>query len=164
MKKPSDSSLMLLLGAALLLVIFSRAVCIPNFVHSGPSTMNGIVHNLRQIQGAKEQWAFENHETNDIVVTRTMLDGMFGPRGYDAFVRPVARERYTINTLWKPAEAALTREVDGRYPRGTLVRLGTNAHEEIILPNQQGGANSSKTNRTSGAAALPSLTAKIGPL
>lgn len=103
--------------------------------------MSRIVGNLRQIQGAKEQWAFENHETNDVVVTRAMLDGMFGPRGYDAFVRPVARERYTFNTLWKPAEAVLTREVDRYYPPCTVVRLGTNTHEEIILPNPQSGGN-----------------------
>ena len=158
MKKPFRSSLILLPGAALLLCGLVWAICIPNFVHSGPSTMSGIVNNLRQIQGAKEQWAFEHHETNDIVMTRQMLEGMFGPRGYDAFIRPVAHERYTINTLWKPAEAELTKKVDGYYPRGTVVRLGTNTHEEIILPNQQGGANgrqpfSSETNRTSAAAA-----------
>jgi hypothetical protein len=120
--------------------------------------MSGITDNLRQIQGAKEQWAYEHHETNDIAMARQKLEGMFGARGYDAFVRPVAHERYTINTLWKPAEAELTRKVDGYYPRGTLVRLGTNARVEIILPNQQGRANgrqplSSDTNRTSAAAA-----------
>jgi hypothetical protein len=158
MKKPSHLSLILVLCAVLLLFGLVWAACRPNFVHSGPGTMSGIINNLRQIQGAKEQWAFENHETNDVVVTREMLDGIFGRGGYDAFVRPVAHERYTINTLWKPAEAELTKKVGGHYPRGTVVRLGTNAHEEIILPNQQGGANgrqpfSSETNQTSAPAA-----------
>lgn len=140
MKPSPHLSRVLGIGAVVLLFGFLWAICGPNFVHSGPSRMSGIVNNLRQIQGAKEQWAFENHETNDVVVTRAMFDGMFGRRGYDAYVRPVARERYTINTLWKPAEAELTREV-GYYPRGTVVRLGTNTHEEIILPNPQGGGN-----------------------
>lgn len=158
MKKPSRSSPVLLVGAILLVFGLAWTICIPNFIHSGPSTMSRIINNLRQIQGAKEQWALENHETNDVVVTREMLNGVFPHGGYDAFVRPVAHERYTINTLWKPAEAELTKKVDGYYPRGTLVRLGTNTHEEIILPNQQGGANgrqpfSSDTNRTSAAAA-----------
>ncbi len=157
MKKPSHSTLILLLGAAVLLFALIWAICIPNFVHSGPSTMSRIIQNLRQIQGAKEHWALENHETNDIVVTREMLDGTFGRGGYDGFVRPIVHERYTINTLRKPAEAELTRKVDRYYPRGTLVRWGTNAHEEIIFPNQQGGANrswpvGSETNRPSAAA------------
>jgi hypothetical protein len=144
MKKPSHSTLILLLGAAVLLFGVIWAISIPNFVHSGPSTMSRIIQNLRQIQGAKEHWAFENHETNDIVVTREMLDATFGRGGYDRFVMPILHERYSINTLWKPAEAELTRKVDGYYPRGTVVRLGTNAHQEIILPNQQGGANGSR--------------------
>jgi len=157
MKLPPHRSGVLWLSAIGLMFGLIWAICMPNFVHSGPSTMSRIINNLRQIQGAKEQWALEHHETNDVVMTREMLDGLLGRGGYDVVVRPVARERYKINTLWKPAEAELTKEVDRRYPRGTLVRLGTNTHEEIILPNKDGAANRSQpvrseTNQPSAAA------------
>jgi len=157
MKKPFLITLILLPGAAVLLYMLVCAIFIPNSVRSRVGKINAIVKNLRYIQAAKEYWALEHHETNDIVITQQMLEEAFGTRGYDAVVRPVAGERYRINTLWRPAEAELTKMVDGDYPPGTVVRLGTNARPEIILPNQPGGAKggqpfSSETNRTSSAA------------
>jgi hypothetical protein len=53
-----------------LLVLF-RFVMIPNFVgghHYSP--MNACINNLRQIDAAKQQWAWENNKTNfDTVIT-----------------------------------------------------------------------------------------------
>src|SRR5215471_5413476 len=60
-----------LVSLALLLVL----IAITNFPRK-PSALNRIVNNLRQIQGAKEQWAWENHETNDVLVTPEVLDAM----------------------------------------------------------------------------------------
>lgn len=49
-------------------IVLLAAIMIPNFVH--PKTVyarNSCINNLRQIDGAKQQWALENHKTtNDI--------------------------------------------------------------------------------------------------
>jgi hypothetical protein len=46
------------------------AVTVPNFVRKGPSKLNGIINTLRQIDAAKQQWAFERGITNIAQVTK----------------------------------------------------------------------------------------------
>jgi hypothetical protein len=45
-------------------------VVIPNFVNSrATSSQNACINNLRQIDGAKNEWALENSKTNGTVAT-----------------------------------------------------------------------------------------------
>jgi hypothetical protein len=133
-------------------LVFVGALVMPNFVRSGPGKTTGIEWRLRLIDTAKQEWAADHHQTNDVVMTTEDIAPYlthFFPQG---MIRPVAGERYMINTLWKAPEAELTRELEGRA-KGTLIRV-----DDYILPNPQGGANrrqasSSQTNRTSEPAA-----------
>lgn len=101
-------------------------LCIPNFVRSGTSKTNAIISNLRQLDGAKQQWALEHGRTGAVIVTTQDI------APYLRHFKPVAGERYSLRTLLQYPEAQLTREVDGR-PKGTVLRLGTNS-VEIIGP------------------------------
>jgi hypothetical protein len=51
-------------------LIFGAAVVVlvsQNFIHSGTTPGNGCINNLRQLDGAKEQWQLELHKsTNDV--------------------------------------------------------------------------------------------------
>lgn len=68
--KPKSSSVtnfiinwVLILGV----LAFLAAIAVPGFVRSGHSSQNVCINNLRQIDGAKQQWALENHKsTNDV--------------------------------------------------------------------------------------------------
>ncbi len=41
------------------------AIAVPNFVHArGVAQKNACISNLREIDGAKEQWALENHKVD----------------------------------------------------------------------------------------------------
>lgn len=56
-----------------IIVAFVALLCLikmPSCVKSGPSLKSSCINNLRQIDGAKEQWALENHKKlKDIVTT-----------------------------------------------------------------------------------------------
>ncbi len=110
-------------------------LCVRNFVRSGPSKTTGIISNLRQIEGAKEQWGVDHKRTGAVVVTKEDLAPYLrNPRSSYGWVKPVAGESYRFGTLAKPPEAQLTRQVDGR-PRGTVIRLGS-TNIEIIGPSK----------------------------
>ena len=131
------------------------AIAIPNFVRSGPGRLNGIVNTLRQIDGAKQQWAFERGITNVAQATNELTDanvsaylsGGEGRKnrdgfGFDRSGRPYsgAGEEYRIKPLNTAPEAYLTKDFkEGRgssylLPKGTTIRL-TDSDYEIILPN-----------------------------
>jgi hypothetical protein len=128
-----------------ILVIGLLYAAIPNFVHSGPSKRSGIFNNLRQIDAAKNQWAFEHGVTNlsqyngqlsakDL--TPYILATLFDSNGVK---HPLAHEIYTINSLGKFPEAKLTRELEG-LPKGTIITFVTidksnNLAEHFILPS-----------------------------
>lgn len=135
MKTPQPLRSAVFLGVALLALAGLLAlVCIPNFVGGGPSKTSRITNNLRQLAGAKEQWALEHSKTGAVAVTREDIAFYFGRGGIDAYIVPVANERYTLGNLNQSPEALLTRPLEGR-PKGTIIRLGTNSAVEIILPN-----------------------------
>lgn len=51
------------------------AIAIPSFVRARTtSQMNACVNNLRQIDGAKDQWAIENNKVDTDAVATTDLD------------------------------------------------------------------------------------------
>ena len=56
--------------AVIALVGFFAYIAIPNFIKSrSTSAQNACVNNLRQIEGAKNEWALENSKTNGTVAT-----------------------------------------------------------------------------------------------
>jgi len=130
----------------------------PHFNRSGPSKTSGIIDNLRQLDGATQQWAIEHGQTGGVIVTwEDLAPYLRRTPNLGVWVKPVAGEKYTLKTVKESPEAELTRELEGR-PKGTVLRLGSNLDVEIILPNPQGEGNgrqpfSSETNRTSAAAA-----------
>lgn len=70
-------SLIVIIGG----VLFLAAIAIPNFIrHPVTSQQNACINNLRLIEGAKQEWATENHKTtgpvswNDILPYLTEID------------------------------------------------------------------------------------------
>lgn len=52
------------------------AIAIPNFVKArGTAQKNACINNLRQIDGAKEQWALENKKSEGATVVDTEVEG-----------------------------------------------------------------------------------------
>jgi hypothetical protein len=123
------------------------------FVGGGPSKTSTIINNLRQLDGAVQAWAYEHHQPDTAFARKQDV----APYLHNGWVVSVAGEHYTIGSVTQSPQAELTRELGGR-PKGSIFRLGTNGLSEIVLPNEQGGANGrqpvgSETNRTSSAAA-----------
>jgi hypothetical protein len=55
------------------------AIAIPNFIREpNTSPKNECINNLRQIDGAIQQWALENNKTNSDIPTWTDLKGYLG--------------------------------------------------------------------------------------
>jgi type II secretory pathway pseudopilin PulG len=51
------------------------AIAIPNFVKARTTAQkNACVNNLRQIDGAKEQWALENRKSEGSAITQSEVD------------------------------------------------------------------------------------------
>jgi hypothetical protein len=127
------------------------------FVHTGPSKTGTIMANLRLIDGAKQVWAFDHHQTGAVAVTKEdIAPYLTHPPYVKGWPKPVAGERYTIGLLTESPEAELTRDL-GQLPKGTRFLL-TETNGGMILPNPQGGANGGQpvhleTNRTPAAAA-----------
>jgi prepilin-type N-terminal cleavage/methylation domain-containing protein len=91
------------------------AIAIPCSIRARDnSRLSGIRHNLRQIEGAKTQWAIENKKTTgDPVGNIAVLSNYFS---HNSGVHDVMRETYVPNAIGTPAEADL--------PKGAS--LGTN--------------------------------------
>jgi hypothetical protein len=86
------------------------------------SKISVIINNLRQIDGAKQQWAIERNLTGGVAVTREDLSNYLGLGDHLGWIKPVAGERYILNVLTQAPEAELTREVEGK-PKGTRIHL-----------------------------------------
>ncbi len=62
------------------------AIAIPNFVRARTTSQkNACINNLRQIDGAVQQWALENHKQGSDAVTTANLTGYLG-RGANAVI------------------------------------------------------------------------------
>ena len=73
------------------------AIAIPNFVQARNTAMKHVcINNLRQIDGAKQQWALENKKQNTDMPTEAELTAYLGQGG---FPRCVAGGHYTINAV-----------------------------------------------------------------
>ena len=133
----------------LFVVGFFLAIALPNCVGSNPGihNVNGIVNNLRQLDAAKMEWAFQHESgvTNQyqaMQLTNQPTEQDLSPylhfsNNQGGLIPPVAGESYTINPLNEPPEAKLVRKLDG-YPKGTIIRLDDSPNSfpyKIILPN-----------------------------
>jgi hypothetical protein len=95
------------------------------------SKINAMVNNLRQLDGAAEQWAIDHHQTGAVLVTEADLTNYLRRS-----LQPIAGERYVLRPRPESPEVVLTREVEGR-PRGTVICFATNLEVRFIPPNQK---------------------------
>lgn len=158
---PAKSKYSWLWSVFLLIVILGLMAVVfkPNHIRSGPSRLSSIINNLRQIDGAKQQWALEHGITNALQFTNQPTEQDVAPYlrssidrvdrngfGFDRNGHPIsgAGEKYTINSLGLSPEAQFTSEFKENVnfltlPKGTIVRLKViklgEVREEIILPD-----------------------------
>jgi hypothetical protein len=94
---------LLAVGAAVPIGMIA-AVAVPNFVKArGTAQKNACINNLRQIDGAKQQWALENKKTDTDSPTRTDLKPFLSNKQFP--VCP-AGGTYTINPVSKQPECS----------------------------------------------------------
>ena len=73
-------------------------IAIPSFVRARQSTqLNSCLNNLRQIDGAKDQWAIENNKATGQAVVATNIDDYL-KRGFAGVSEPTGGT-YTINAV-----------------------------------------------------------------
>ena len=102
------------------------ALAIPNCARISPhSKLNPIYNNLRQLDGAKQQWAIENKVTGMVQISEKDIFPYLGRGLHDFKEITVANERYTINSLGVSPEVYLTKKIE-HLPRGTVIRFSTN--------------------------------------
>jgi len=88
-----------------------------NHDHGHP--LNGIANNLRILEGAKEQWVLEHHQTNGALPTPADLAQYLKNR---EFIKPAGGEIYTINPVGERITAKLTRKLYD-YDAGQLLTV-----------------------------------------
>ena len=127
--------------------VFLFAIAIDNSNRSKVSKFNMIINNLRQIDAAKNQWAFEHGVTNfDQIANQTnqlsekdLIPYFHFPNKQGGLVPSVADEIYTINVLNKSPEAKLVHKIEMPWPKGSVIRFSQNpklnAYYEITLPD-----------------------------
>lgn len=119
---------------SLVLMLVSLALLVLALVGGRQDTRSPtrrIINNLRQIDAAKAQWALEHHQTGAVALSRQDIGRYIGAPGH-GWIRPAARENYTIGLLTEPPEAELTRPVSG-LPKGTRVRLNSTNGPEVRI-------------------------------
>ena len=122
----------IILFAAILLAAFAFFAVLDRF--SGPrfptSAKNSLLHTLRQIDTAKQQFAAEHGGTADTVPSREQLLQYFPQEFW------WKGAEYRIKSMREQPEAQLVRPCD-ELPPGTVMRLSTNKiGYEIVLPNK----------------------------
>ena len=99
------------------------ALSVPNFIKArSTSPANAIVNNLRQLDGAKQEWAMEHHEPADAVPTMDDLkDYLKGDVS-----KSIAGEKYDIGKVSEPVtadlEAKKAKQI-GALPSGGAARF-----------------------------------------
>jgi len=129
MSDPKRLFRLYLVGGILIFGALALSICIPNYVRSPRSKTMAIINNLRQLDSAMQQSAFEHGKTGAVVVTE---QDVLPYLRYS--LKPIAGERYVFKTLSQPPEAQLTHRFEGR-PKGSVLRLNTNGTFDVILPN-----------------------------
>ena len=76
------------------------AIAIPNFVKArGTAQKNACINNLRQIDGAKQQWALENHQISTAAPLSPALMPYLGRGTQGGWPSCPAAGVYTINNV-----------------------------------------------------------------
>src|SRR5215469_8040088 len=76
------------------------AIAIPNFVRARTTSQtNACINNLRQIDGAKQQWALENHQISTAAPASTALMPYLGRGTAGSWPTCPAAGTYTIGTV-----------------------------------------------------------------
>ena len=76
------------------------AIAIPNFVRArSTSQQNACINNLRQIDGAKQQWALENHQISTVTPGQASIQVYLGRGGTGTWPSEPAGGSYTINAV-----------------------------------------------------------------
>lgn len=77
------------------------AIAIPNFVRARTqSQKNACINNLRQIDGAKQQWALENNQTTSVTPTSANLKSYLGRGAGGSFPTcPTGAAAYTVGSI-----------------------------------------------------------------
>ena len=97
------------------------AIAIPNFVRARQTSQtNACINNLRQIDGAEQQWALENGKvTGDAAPVAADLGVYLGRKGtaadiYCPLSTPAALAGYNINTVGT-APTCANNKADGKH-------------------------------------------------
>jgi Mg-chelatase subunit ChlD len=114
------SSWLVPMAAAAAVVILLIPLALPNFSRARlASQRSTIANNLRQLDGAKQQWALENHKSGNDVATLDDLKPYMrgGPPS-------LAGETYVVGKVSEPVQAELSaskaKKVLGRLPAGQV--------------------------------------------
>jgi hypothetical protein len=147
-----------LLTVVLLIAIIGLfiAIAVPNFVGGGPSKLSSIINVLRQIDGAKEQWAYEHGLTNSVNSSKEITQQDIAPYfkrgsidkfgfGFDqnGYIHAGKGIIYSINPLDVSPEAKFTSDFrESRWPSGWKIPKGTamifsGVYEKYILSGQE---------------------------
>ena len=100
-EKPGKSWINALAAAAVVMLL--GALAMPNFIKTRTTSQsNAIINNLRQLDGAKQQWALENHKS--AIDEPTMND-------LEPYLRnnfpSIAGEKYVVGKIGEPVAADL---------------------------------------------------------
>ena len=84
------------------------AIAIPNFVRArGTSQKNACINNLRQIDGAKQQWALENKQVSTATPTSTDVTPYLGRGTGGTWPACPASGTYTVGAVNTPPTCTL---------------------------------------------------------
>ena len=96
------------------------AIALPNLFRARDnSRLSTIYSNLRTLEGAKDQWAIDNHQqTGAVIADISALSDYFRAGA----IRDVMSETYVPNPIGTRSEADLPNGVDlGPYPAGGVI-------------------------------------------
>lgn len=94
------------------------SLILPNFIKARTTSQaNSLINNMRQLDGAKNQWAYENKKSPDDVATMDDLT----PYLAKGFPKPIMGETYVIGRVADPVAA----DVDAKQARKGLSQFAT---------------------------------------
>jgi hypothetical protein len=112
------------IAAIFVLLGLLAVLLMPNFTRARTQAhSNAVVNNLRQIDGAKQQWALENKKSPDDVPTWTDLQPYLGREGRQ--VPSVRGEEYVLGQVAEPPVATVGGETKYTLDDGRELGLGS---------------------------------------
>src|SRR5437867_1593295 len=130
--------------AAAAIVMLLGVLALPNFVKSRTTSQStSIINNLRQLDGAKQQWALENHKSANDEPTMKDLTTYLRAGG----MQSVAGETYVVGKIGEPVAADLdsgrAKKAFREYAGTRLLSRGKDQRLQLIdddalamLPNE----------------------------